>query len=117
MGRLNVLVLIFSSGPHEIELPHFEPLRDSGDYFGGYGFTPCHFFLPEELQEAFSIENVNVLEMVGLEGLSSHHRKELDMLSKDKKRWKRWLATHYQTCTHPSVVGLSDHMMIICQKK
>ena len=53
MSRLGVLVVELTIGQSEIELPIFKPLYDTGDYFGGHGFTACHFFLPEELRAAF----------------------------------------------------------------
>lgn len=116
MSRLSVLVIVLKESQVEIELPHFQQLLDTGDYFGGHGFTACHFFLAEELYEAFSKEDVTVLEMAGLEGISSHHEKELNQVAKDETRWRNWLAAHYQTCTHPAVVGMSEHMLIVCRK-
>lgn len=116
MGRLSVLVIELTIAQHELELPHFAPMRDSGDYFGGWGFTTCHFFYPEEFRAAFEGKPVEVLEMVGLEGISTHHRKELNRLAKDEARWKIWWETHLATCTHPAVVGISEHMLMVCRK-
>ena len=116
MGRLSLLVMELTSFQHEIEMPHFKQIRDTGDYLGGSGFTACHFFLPEELRDAFSDKGASIVEMVGLEGIGSHHDKEINQLAKDEKRWGTWLETHYQTCRHSSVVGISEHMLIICQK-
>jgi SAM-dependent methyltransferase len=116
MGRLSLLVVEMILFQNEIEMSHFKQIRDKGDYKGDYGFTACHFFLPEEFRAAFSNKGVNIVEMVGLEGISSHHDKKVNQLAKDKKRWKNWLETHYQTCTHPSAVGMSEHMLIVCRK-
>lgn len=116
MSRLSLLVLELVMFQHEIGMPHYEQIRDTGDYLGQYGFTPCHFFLPEEFRGAFDDKGVSILQMVGLEGLSTHHRKETVRLAKDAARWQAWLETHYRTCTHPAVVGMSEHMLIICQK-
>ena len=80
------------------------------------GFTACHFFLPEELRTAFELPYVEILEMAGLEGISTHHSRHLNLLAKNPERWKIWLETHLQTCTHPSVVGISEHMLIVCRK-
>jgi SAM-dependent methyltransferase len=93
MGRFSVLVVILMIAQHEIELPHFEQILESGDYLGGHGFTACHFYLPEEFRQAFT-------------------RPDL----KDEKRFKTWLEAHLRTCTHPSVVGMSEHMLIVCRK-
>jgi SAM-dependent methyltransferase len=116
ISRLAVLIFELVRAPFELELPHFKPMRDTGDYLGGYGFTCCHFFLPEEFRAAFDGKPVEVLEMAGLEGISSHHRLALNRLSKDEKRWSVWMETHLKTCTHPAVVGISEHILLVCRK-
>ncbi len=116
MGRLSLLIVELIEFQPEIEMPHFTQIRDTGDYEGGSGFTACHFFLPEELRAAFSDQGVTVVEMAGLEGLGSNHLRQVKQLAKDEKRWQIWLDTHFQTCTHPAVVGLSEHLLIVCRK-
>lgn len=118
IGRLAVLVSELIHFPEEIEIKKmFRKVRDSGDYQGNYGFTPCHFYLPEELRESFERRKVRILEMVGLEGLSATHQKETNRLfKKHSKAWKIWWETHLKTCTHPVTVGISEHFMIICKK-
>jgi len=116
MGRLSLLIIELTMFQEEIEMPHFIQIRDTGEYAGGHGFTACHFFLPEEFRQAFSGKGVTILEMAGLEGISSHHARHLNQLAKNELRWQTWLETHLSTCTHPSVVGISEHMLIVCQK-
>lgn len=116
MSRLALLAAALKFFPNEIELPRFKKYRDTGDYVGGYGFTACHFFLPEELEESFTRRNIKILEMVGVEGIGSHLQEKINELARNKKRWKIWLETHYKTCTHPTVVGISEHILIVCKK-
>jgi SAM-dependent methyltransferase len=116
MGRFSLAVVGLTEFQAGIALPSFKQIRNTGDYPGGEGFTACHFFLPEELQKAFEAEGVGVLEMAGLEGLAAHHDKKLNQLAKDPQRWPIWLETHFLTCTHPAVVGMSEHMLIVCRK-
>jgi 2-polyprenyl-3-methyl-5-hydroxy-6-metoxy-1,4-benzoquinol methylase len=116
MSRLAVLRVILIESQVEVGMPHFNLLRDTGDYLGERGFTACHFYLPEELLREFTRQGIEILEMVGLEGISSSHIKELNRLAKDTQRYQFWLDTHYQTCTHPAVVGTSEHMLIVCRK-
>jgi ubiquinone/menaquinone biosynthesis C-methylase UbiE len=116
MSRLSVMVIELTLFPHEIGMPFFKTARDSGDYPGTYGFTECHFFLPEELERSFWNKGVGILEMAGLEGLSSRQTKAVNALARHPKRWRIWRETHFQTCTHPAVVGMSEHMLIICRK-
>jgi len=86
-----------------------------GNYLGGYGFAPSHFYLPEELEEEFK-DKTKVLEMVGLEGIFSTHQKRYNKVYKLKEFNKILWETHLETCTHPSIVGVSEHFMIICKK-
>lgn len=116
MGRFGVMVEILINAQHEIGMPHFQQVRETGDYLGGHGFTACHFYLPEELRHEFTREELQILELAGLEGISSQHVRELNKLAKDESRFRIWLETHFQTCTHPAVAALSEHMLIICQK-
>ncbi len=116
MSRLAVLVVILMLGPEELEMAHYLPLRDTGDYLGGHGFTACHFFLPDELKREFTRPGITILEMVGLEGVAVSHAREINRMAKNKKQFKIWWETHLQTCTHPAVVGTSEHMLIVCRK-
>ena len=117
IGRSAVLVNELIRLPEEIELEIFPRIRDTGDYYGGYGFAPCHFYQPEELKKSLEKRGLDVLEMVGLEGLASGHRKEANRLAKKYPRaWKIWWETHLKTCAHETSVGISEHFMAICRK-
>jgi len=117
IGRFGVLVNELVRMPEEIELEIFARIRDTGDYYGGYGFAPCHFYLPEELKESFEKKGIQVLQMVGLEGLASGHQKETNRLARKlPKAWKKWWETHLATCTNATSVGISEHFMVICRK-
>jgi ubiquinone/menaquinone biosynthesis C-methylase UbiE len=117
IGRLATLISELTLFPHEISLPLFPRLRDSGDYDGMSGFTACHFFLPEDLEALFADQPIQKVHMVGLEGLSSNHRRELNKLARFPERWKIWLETHFLTCTHPAAVGMSAHILFVGHKR
>ena len=118
IGRLAVLVRGLTLFPNELDIKGlYTKITNTGNYYGGYGFCPFHAFLPEELREAFEKRKVKVLEMVGLEGLSSGHQRETNRLFKKyPKGWEIWWKIHLRTCTNPSVVGISKHFMIIIRK-
>jgi ubiquinone/menaquinone biosynthesis C-methylase UbiE len=117
MSRFSVLIVELTMFPEEVEMPHYQKLLNTGDYLGQYGFTACHFFLPEDFRALFDDKGVEVLVMVGLEGISSSHRKELNRIAQNERQWKIWQATHLKTCTHPAVVGTSEHMLLVVQKR
>jgi SAM-dependent methyltransferase len=118
ISRIGLLKSILIEFPHEMQYAkhHWEV----GDYvpgLQGQGFTASHWFLPEELCDLFEKQGTEILEMAGLEGLSSHHEKETNRLYKDQEKWKIWVEIVLKTCTHPSVVGSSEHFLLICRKK
>ena len=117
IGQIALLVSELVRFPHEIEMDLFLRIRETGDYYGGYGFAPCHFYNPEEIRKEFENEGLAVLEMVGLEGLASGHPKETNRLYKEyPKAWNIWWETHMKNCMQPTSVGISEHFMIICRK-
>lgn len=118
IGRLGVLMLELIRFPKEIEIKQiFQRIRDTGEYKGKYGGFPCYFYLPEELKKSFEKRKVKILQMIGLEGLSTHRQKEVNRLFKKyPKAWKIWWKTHLKTCIHPSVIGISEHFLIIGKK-
>ena len=93
----------------------YREYTSTGDYFGGFGFTPAHFYTPEELESEFK-EKTEVLEMVGLEGMFSTHQKEYNEVYEREKYREILRETHLMTCKHPSFVGISEHFMMICRK-
>ena len=80
------------------------------------GFTAAHWFMPEELQELFEGLNVETLDLVGLEGLSSHLQEATNRLYKEKEKWKMWVDIILKTCNHPSIVGTTEHILYIGKK-
>lgn len=85
------------------------------DLVGGYGFAPTHFYIPSELENHFK-KKTKILKMVGLEGIFSAREDRYNEIHKKKKYNKLLWEVHLKTCTHPSVVALSEQFMIICKK-
>ena len=118
ISRIQLLKSILINFPHEMQYAkhHWEV----GDYvpsLQGERFTAAHWFLPQELRELFQKQEVEILEMAGLEGLSSHHRKETNRLHKDQEKWKMWVEILLKTCTQPSVIGGSEHFLLVCRRR
>ncbi|MGA3020963.1 MAG: class I SAM-dependent methyltransferase [Candidatus Micrarchaeales archaeon] len=116
MSRFGVLTSELINFQNEIETSLFKRIRDTGDYPGNYGFTACHFFIPEDLKRLFE-KKTRVIEMVAVEGLASSHLNEVNKLYKNKKRWKIWIETHLKTCNQPSILGSSEHTLLVGIKK
>jgi ubiquinone/menaquinone biosynthesis C-methylase UbiE len=118
IGRLSVCInSIVYLWPEMLEAPNtYKKYTTTGDYLGGYGFTPAHFYSIEELKNEF-MPRTTIIEMVGLEGIFSNNERTYNRVYKQKKYNKILWETHLKTCTDPSVVGTSQHFMIICRKQ
>jgi len=121
IGRLGVLKTILARLPDEIRdcRHHLEV----GDYIPGVlprkevtGFTAAHWFMPEEIQELLGRLNVQTLDLVGLEGLSSHLPRATNRLYKEREKWNMWVDIILKTCNHPSIVGTAEHIMYVGRK-
>lgn len=117
IGRLavcmNSIVYLWSE---MLEAPEvFRKYTTTGDYLGGWGFAPAHFYSIEELKKEFT-HNTTFLEMAGLEGIFSPHQRRYNQVYRQEKYNEILWKTHLKTCTDPCVVGTSQHFMIICRK-
>jgi ubiquinone/menaquinone biosynthesis C-methylase UbiE len=121
ISRLRLLKTILLEFQNEIRdcRHHLEV----GDYIPGVlprkevtGFTAAHWFLPEELQKLFEKLNVETLDVVGLEGLSSHLKRATNKLYREKEKWNAWVDIVLKTCNHPSIIGATEHIMYIGKK-
>jgi len=117
IGRLAVLMRGLADFPDLICEDVFIKIRDSGDYYGKRGFAPCHFYLPEELIKELKDQGLELLKIVGLEGIASTRRREINRLyRKIPKAYKIWWKTHLKTCTHPGAIAISEHILAVCTK-
>lgn len=93
-----------------------EDFKSSQDFFKKKRIRNLsHFYLPEELKNEF-IDRIKVMEMVGLHGIFTPYHERYNEVYKLRKYNTILWETHLKTCTHPSIVGISAHMMIICKK-
>lgn len=119
MGRLAVVMEAVRYWPEEIEITsHFRELWKNGEDNLWCGSSYSHFFLPDELKKVVEEGGAEIVESIGLEGLGSHFRKEINRLAKSRPvAWKNWLESHYYFCTHPAVFATSGHMLIVGKKR
>lgn len=118
ISRLGLLKTLLIRIPEEMEYCRHQ--WEVGDYIPGLhgtGFTASHWFLPEELWGLFEKQGVEILDMAALEGLSSHHQRETIQLHENPKKWKIWLEILLKTCNHPSIIGTSEHFLLVGRKK
>ncbi len=116
IGRLAAIVTDLTHGQQELGLPHFSDLVATGDYDGDHGFTACHFYLPEDLVQDIERSGLTIEALAGLEGIGANHKDHINSLPANPEKWQAWYDMHIKTCTHPAVVGMSEHFMAISRK-
>ncbi len=117
-GKFGCLTLAPVGWPQEIEMTkEFRRFIKTGDDYLWRGKYYAHYFTIEEIEKVFSRRDFKLIKLVGLEGLATPHQKAINKLAKNKKAWKNWLEMHYKLCTHPVVVGISAHILIIGKKQ
>jgi SAM-dependent methyltransferase len=120
IGRLGVLEGYLAGFPLNLEKWPEDAARiiSTGDYLGGHGFAPVHFYDQGELERSLERHGVEILESVGLHGLATNHEAQFNRLFNGNKRWRKgWLMIHDATCTEPAVVAASGHMLVVGRKK
>jgi hypothetical protein len=88
----------------------------AGDYLGGWGFAPAHFYSVEELKKEFEHKKTT-LQMVGVEGIYSALQRRYNQVYRQKKYNELLWETYLRTCTDPCVVGTSQHSVIVFRKR
>jgi glycyl-tRNA synthetase (class II) len=69
------------------------------------------------LRHLFLKECVDVVSMVGPEGLNIDEKVINTFAKKFPAAWRNWLEIHIRICTEPFVVDATGHMLIIARKK
>ena len=117
MNSMSSMIGFVRRFQNELEASYFNDYLETGDYPGGYGFTAFHGFKPEELEHLFEDKDVNIMGIFALEGFASYSDAELGKLRRNPRRFNIWMKAHYKTINHPSSIGISQHMMIVCRKR
>lgn len=118
IGRFGLLKTVLKEFPEEMKYSSHH--LEVGDYIPGVqgkGFTATHWFTPEELQRLLEKQNVETLDLVALEGLSSHLEEATNRLYEDKEKWNMWLDIVIRTCNQPSIVGTAEHILYVGRKR
>lgn len=116
MGRYTIFngtVRIFQ---RDLDSRYIDNWAKTGDYGGGWGFVPFHGFRPDELQGLFG-KRIRLLAKTALEGFSSYSGDSVSTLRRNSKRWKKWLRIHFSIVEEPETIGVSEHYMIVAEKR
>lgn len=96
---------------------NWKSLVEKGDDYRFQEDYYSHFFTSKELKTLFNKKDIDIIKLVGLEGLSNPlHTLVNKMEEENQKAWNNWLDAHYKFLEDPVVVDISAHFMLICKK-
>jgi SAM-dependent methyltransferase len=74
-------------------------------------------FATGELEDLAQNAGLQVVDRVGCEGLASYlPMRRLEQVEKDPKRWPIWRDILLETCNDPTIIGVSNHLLVVAQK-
>ncbi len=118
IGKYGVFLSTPSGWPQLVVYKdNFQEIFETGDSYHWVGTGFCHYFTAGELSNLFLREDVELMQMVGLEGLNHDVKLTNEFAAKYPQAYRNWLEIHLQICTDPFVVDASDHLMAVARKQ
>lgn len=78
-------------------------------------WTDSYYAIPEELEYEFEKKNLVIIDHLATDGLSpSFLRDKIDSMGEDE--YKVWCDYHYSVCREKSILGASNHGLIVGRK-
>ena len=95
----------------------FPHLPTTGRATIGAGAAPAYFFTPDEFVATLEQAGLTVSRLYGCNGLGAHLPEDhLLALMADPLRWHAWREQLLATADHPSIVGVSNHLLAVAHR-
>lgn len=107
----------FMSDKNPLEESHINDLLDTGNILGkdeGDFLSISHFDKPIDVVELVENQGMEVALHGGAEGIAPFISEKINNLSEIE--YKLWLDYHLRTCTEDSIIGISNHGLLIAKK-
>jgi len=104
--------------PELLDKHYVRQLMESGEFPSDdpeSGWTDCYYCSPDEAVALVSQPEIEIVKHVGTDGIGVLVRDMVDNL--DEEQFSAWLDFHFRTCEEPSLLGYSNHGMIVCRKR
>jgi len=115
-----VLRTVLTTYPNELLLKSHERMFKEGiskKIRPGKDFPDAKFFKPEELKEFAEKQGLETIDIFANEGLSTHLVEATNKLYKDNRKWKKWIKLLLKNSNQRSIVGLTEHFVLIAKSK
>lgn len=77
-------------------------------------WTDAFFTTPSEIESFVSKFNTEIIDHVGTDGLSPFLRNQVDSMNEEE--YSTWLHYNLNSCREKSIMGMSNHGLLICKK-
>ena len=77
-------------------------------------WTDTYYAAPAEIEALLAAQNLTIIDHFAQDGLAPTFSKTADQW--DKEQFRIWCEYHYSICREPSVLGATNHAMIIGKK-
>ena len=97
----------------------FEQIMNADDRACGVvdGSQVWYNFETGELEGLAKCAGLQVIDRVGCEGLANHLPVEnLEQIEADERYWPAWKEILLETCNEPSIIGISNHLLVVACK-
>jgi Methylase involved in ubiquinone/menaquinone biosynthesis len=77
-------------------------------------WTDAYYHTSEEIEKRLGAHSVETIDHIGTDGIAPLIGEFIDQLNDDE--YEVWLKYHWKTCREPSILGMSNHALILCKK-
>lgn len=77
-------------------------------------WTDTYYATPEEMEDLYRSEKIEIIDHFAQDGATAHFANEVDNFSDEQ--FKIWCDYHYSVCRERSLLGASNHVVIVGRK-
>ncbi|MBM7615861.1 class I SAM-dependent methyltransferase [Alkaliphilus hydrothermalis] len=78
-------------------------------------WTDAFFTTPDDMEDFLKNFNVEIIDHVATDGLSPLLRNTIDEM--EEAEYQKWIEYQLKTCREKSILGSSNHGLVVCKKK
>ncbi|ABW17676.1 class I SAM-dependent methyltransferase [Alkaliphilus oremlandii] len=78
-------------------------------------WTDAFFTTPDEMASYMNCFEVEIIDHLGVDGLSPYFKDAVDGMNSEE--YESWLYYNMRSCREKSILGISNHGLLLCKKK
>ncbi|QUH19489.1 hypothetical protein [Alkaliphilus sp. B6464] len=78
-------------------------------------WTDAFFTSPSDMESFMGKFNVEIIDHIGTDGISPYLRNAIDEMNDEE--YNAWIYYNLKSCREKSILGMSNHGLLLCKKK